>query len=414
MNYSSSPKSIFGVPIAESAHQILSAVEIAKSAGRKIPSSVSHSPNQTKDQTELPQTKQSIDNIDLSQLDELIKRLVNAHQGELNRVVARNLTEFVQNKLTDASTEAIAELHAEAVVKIKQSLHGIKDELQSRLDSLESTKKLEVVLTKGKSKKTIEIGHVHCQFETLLKTAQVQTSNGRLNVWLAGPAGSGKTTAAMQVAKSLDLQFQFNGSLDTEHKLLGFIDAQGRIVSRPFRQVFSNGGIYLFDEIDASLPSALLAFNAALANGYCDFPDKLVKRHPDCVIIAGANTYGSGASGHYIGRNKQDGAFLDRFVTIEWDTDENLELLTAPNQNWTRFVQAVRKYILSHGIHAIVSPRASYFGSGLLEQGLELNTVINMSVKKGIPKTIWDQIILDSSVVDSLKVLMQGVDHAKD
>src|SRR5690606_7558053 len=93
-----------------------------------------------------------------------------------------------------------------------------------------------------------------------------------VNVWLAGPAGSGKTTAAEQVAKALKLKFYFNGAIDTEYKLSGFVDAHGRIVSTAFREAYTNGGVYLFDEVDASLPSATLAFNAALANGQCDFP----------------------------------------------------------------------------------------------------------------------------------------------
>ena len=54
----------------------------------------------------------------------------------------------------------------------------------------------------------------------------------------------------------------------------GFIDAQGRIVNTEFRKAYEHGGLFLFDEIDASFPQAILAFNAALANDFMDFQIK--------------------------------------------------------------------------------------------------------------------------------------------
>jgi cobaltochelatase CobS len=73
------------------------------------------------------------------------------------------------------------------------------------------------------------------------------------------------------------------------------------------------------------MPGALLAFNAALANGVAAFPDGSIKRHPETVIIAAANTWGFGGDANYIGRAKLDAAFLDRFVTLAWGYDEDLE-----------------------------------------------------------------------------------------
>lgn len=149
------------------------------------------------------------------------------------------------------------------------------------------------------------------------------------NIWLAGPAGSGKTTAARKLAAALgydeESEFDFNGAIDTEYKLSGFVDAKGRVVSTAFRKIWENGGVYLFDECDASMPGALLAFNAALANGYAAFPDGTIKRNERTVIIAAANTWGFGGDANYVGRAKLDAAFLDRFVTLTWNYDENLE-----------------------------------------------------------------------------------------
>lgn len=197
----------------------------------------------------------------------------------------------------------------------------------------------------------------------------------------------------MQAATHLGLPFYFNGAVDTEYKLLGFVDAQGKVVSRPFRQAYEHGGVYLFDECDASMPSALLAFNAATSNGTCDFPDANIDRHPDCIIIAAANTYGAGATAEYVGRMKQDAAFLDRFVQMQWDYDEDMESELSGNPGWARQVQKIRRAIQSMGIRHIVSPRATYSGAAMLRGGFDKDDVLAMTVRKGLSEEQWEQVI---------------------
>lgn len=54
------------------------------------------------------------------------------------------------------------------------------------------------------------VGTQHRQFEQLLRACSARDHCGnRLNIWLAGPAGAGKTTAAENVAKALGLAFHF-------------------------------------------------------------------------------------------------------------------------------------------------------------------------------------------------------------
>jgi hypothetical protein len=252
----------------------------------------------------------------------------------------------------------------------------------------------EIVVTVPETGERRNIGTQHRQFETLLRACAARDHAGnRLNVLLVGTAGSGKTTAAEMVSKALGLPFYFNGAIDNEYKLLGFTDAQGRIVSRPFRHAYEHGGVYLFDELDASLPGALLAFNAATSNGHCDFPDGSVDRHPDCVILAAANTFGHGATDQYTGRAKLDISFLDRFVPIAWEIDESLETATCPNTDWCGYVQAVRRRVNEHGIaRALISPRASYQGAALLAAGLDRDTVIAMALRKGMSADQWQAV----------------------
>lgn len=230
----------------------------------------------------------------------------------------------------------------------------------------------------------------------------------RVNTMLVGPAGSGKTTAGLKVAEALKLPFEFTGAIDNAYKLAGFIDAQGRIVHTGFRRAFENGGVFLFDEMDGSMPGALLAFNAALANDMYDFPDGCVKRHPDFRAIAGANTYGTGADRQYVGRNKLDAASLDRYAVLEWGYDEALEASFVGAQapkgcpvpqsikplsegeaqaqaiNWLGRVQKVRKAVQDLKVLHVVSPRATINGSKLLAAGWSWSDTEEAVIWKGL------------------------------
>jgi len=216
------------------------------------------------------------------------------------------------------------------------------------------------------------VGKTHKQFPRLLKMVAAGC-----NVWLAGPAGSGKTTAAEQVAEALGLDFYFNGAIDTEYKLSGFVDANGHIVSTAFRKAYTEGGVYLFDEVDASLPSATLAFNAALANGHCDFPGsaKATPKHKNFRCIAAGNTWGFGATMEYVGRNRLDAAFLDRFVQLDWSYDEDLERALATDAAWCTEVQRMRKQAVIRGLKVVISPRATINGCKLLAAGMSVAEV---------------------------------------
>ncbi|EIP96860.1 ATPase family protein associated with various cellular activities (AAA) [Opitutaceae bacterium TAV1] len=233
---------------------------------------------------------------------------------------------------------------------------------------------------KSADRPTVKVENPHRQLAGLLAIIAAGC-----NAYLAGPAGSGKTTAAEQVAGALKLPFHFTGAVATEWQLTGFVDAGGKYHSTPFRKWAEEGGVFLWDEIDASDARALLRFNATLANGICEFPDgQIVRLHKTCVAIAAANTFGQGADRQYVGRNQLDAASLDRFVFLGWEYDEELEMRIAGNLEWTRRVQAIRHAVETLKIRAVVSPRASIYGARLLAQGMDVATVETLTVWKGM------------------------------
>lgn len=149
----------------------------------------------------------------------------------------------------------------------------------------------------------------------------------KIPVMLVGMAGTGKTHAASQVAEALGLKHYTMsvGAQTSKSDIIGYMHASGGYVPTLFRKAYEEGGVFLMDEIDAGNANVLIQVNAALSNGFCAFPDKMVERHKDFVFIASANTFGNGANRMYVGRNQLDAATLDRFAVLVWDVDEKLE-----------------------------------------------------------------------------------------
>jgi hypothetical protein len=229
---------------------------------------------------------------------------------------------------------------------------------------------------------TIKVGVAHRSLPDILMAVVAGT-----HPFLVGPAGSGKTTLAEQIAETLKRKFYMEARVTSEFKLIGFTDAHGHVVRTQFREAYEHGGVFLFDEIDASDPDALTAFNAALANGRCAFPDALVKAHKDFVAIAAGNTFGRGADRQYVGRNQLDAATLDRFAVFEIDYDEQLERQLCTDADWVKRVQRVRRAMEEEKVRHIVSPRASIYGARLLAAGMGRDKVEEAVIWKGLDES---------------------------
>lgn len=272
-------------------------------------------------------------------------------------------------------------------IEINQNENSkIITKLSNEVDKLKAIKSVELKISVNDNI-AVTLSKQHKSFEILLKII-----GSKLNAYIVGPAGSGKTTAAKNCAKVLGVNFYFTGAISSEYKLTGFIDAQGKIVSTDFRKAYENGGLFLFDEIDASYPQALLAFNAALANDFMDFPDGRINRHKDFYCIAAANTFGLGADRMYIGRNQLDAASVDRFVFVDWSYDKELEREIAGDNAWVVYVQAIRNVVDNLKIRHVVSPRASIYGAKLLKSGLSKSQVEDLVIWKGLDNATIEKI----------------------
>jgi cobaltochelatase CobS len=308
---------------------------------------------------------------------------VEAWTKDLFAQVNKAVNLLVEDKLSKATLK----LDDSAKQQIRQLA---RDSASQRIDEMAKPQVIEVHdHIKGE---VISLGLQHEKFPTLLRAVQARDHRGfRLNIWLTGPTGSGKTSAGEAVAKALSLDFGSDGSLDADYKVLGFRDANGNIISTEFIRIYEGGGIYIADEIDNWMPSALLSLNAALANGWMTTPKGLIKRHPDACVIACANTWGLGATSDYVGRTRLDAASLDRFhPKINWPVDEKLERAVAEQQGgkeglvWLNIVTSARHAASRQGLKVIISPRATFTGIALLQAGFSLREVVDMTLAAGL------------------------------
>jgi len=192
----------------------------------------------------------------------------------------------------------------------------------------------------------------------------------RMNVLLVGPAGCGKSYIGELVAKSLGLVFgsiSCSGGIRESH-LLGrgvpnLTTGKNKFQGTEFLDIYEGGGLFLFDELDGSDPNLLLCVNTALANRYCNVPDRVDKpkamQHDDFVCVATANTIGRGADRQYVGRNQLDEATIDRFRIgiVECDYDPVVEAALCPDDDLRTTLQEVRKHINLAGLRRVMSTR---------------------------------------------------------
>lgn len=243
------------------------------------------------------------------------------------------------------------------------------DELEAELKNVKTkaesgVKTIEVKLASGKVIK-LKNKVVPAVFDTVLALAQA-----RRNVMLVGPAGCGKTHLGALIAQSLGLEF---GSISctsgtSENHLLGhkvpnLQTGKNEFQGTEFLARYENGGVFLLDELDAADPNVLLAINSAIANDYCNVPNRAknprAERHPDFILIATANTFGRGANRVYAGRNQLDEATLDRFRIgmVECDYDPIIEASLCPDDDLRNALTDVRAKAEASGLRRIVSTR---------------------------------------------------------
>ena len=256
----------------------------------------------------------------------------------------------------------------------------VADEL-SKLVANDAKKAAKVIeaAKKNKGKKN----EVYCaKFQRIV--AKVSRGN---NVYLYGPAGSGKSHTAEQVAEALGLDFYGQTTIQFAHDVRGYGDAGGKFQDTPFYKAFAFGGLYFHDEYDRSNAEAAIVLNSALANGWYDFPIVgRVEAHPNFRFMAAGNTLMTGADEEYVTGQEIDASSRDRFAYFfEIDYSHEVEMRIAHgHEEIVLFVEDVRQAIKETGIKHVVSYRATAAMTDEVENENDLVACCDESIFKAL------------------------------
>ena len=246
------------------------------------------------------------------------------------------------NAALDALTAFMASSKTEGYNQAKSEFEPIINDLKVKLAAAnEGGKGTNITITiDGKTTKTNTPKILDNQFGDILELVA-----NHENVYLYGPAGSGKNVLCEELAKALNVPFYYQNTILTKFDISGYKNAGGEFEETEFYKAWTNGGLFMLDEVDNSQAEALIALNAALANGYYTFPNVgKVKAHKDFYCIAAGNTNGQGATDEYCGRYKMDESSRDRFFFVKIDYNKDIEKsIVGEHKDILSFVYDLRK-----------------------------------------------------------------------
>ena len=180
------------------------------------------------------------------------------------------------------------------------------------------------------------------------------------NVYMWGPAGTGKNVTAKQCAEALDMPIFYNNTIYTKYDLCGYMDANGQYVPTTFYNFMkAPKGLYFMDEYDNSQSSALVCFNDVLEDKKYTFPNgETLYLDENHKIIAAGNTNGQGATEEYNDRYQMDESNRSRFMFVSVTYDPAVEKsIVGESNDILDFINDMRRVRDEIGIKLILGYR---------------------------------------------------------
>lgn len=298
--------------------------------------------------------------------------------------ITPDLLAAIRSEVNDATTQATERAFKYADVVSRDLLTRMREELAGYAKPKAQILAVEVSGERRKLSRSAPsyLGHM------------ILNAKLGISTLLVGPAGCGKTVAAELLAESLGLSFgQVCFSAGASETWLFGRQTPNGFVEGEFSRMYREGGVFLLDEIDAADANMLLALNTALANGVLFNPisGQSHKRHASFIVVAAANTGCLGGSMVYVGRNRLDGASIDRFFPIEVDYCEKIEEQICPDEALRLVYQNARLKLRELKSPQIMSTRRLGYAYALAQNGIAKEAIFG-SLTMGWPEGLAAQV----------------------
>ena len=261
--------------------------------------------------------------------------------------VANILATFEQNGYNKGYNAA----QEEAAAKI-DDLTAQVEELKNRPTTSGTVINITV---NGETRQAQINGIVNPKFARIMK----YLANGE-NVYMWGPAGTGKNVTAKQCAEALDMPIFYMNTIYTKYDLCGYMDAQGNYVPTTFYNFMkAPKGLFFFDEYDNSQSAATVCFNDLLEDKKYTFPNgETLYLDGNHKIIAAGNTNGQGATEEYNDRYQMDESNRSRFMFVPVTYDPAVEKsIVGESNDILDFINDLRRVRDEIGIKLILGYR---------------------------------------------------------
>lgn len=293
--------------------------------------------------------------------------------------------------------EAIEEMSSRAAkltLGLQATVNELVEELPASIDErvrkiVEKRLPREITL-KLPNVEPVTVKNAHSSFETYSRAAMLGT------VALTGPAGSGKTTAAVKFAEATGRECTVVsvGAQTSKSDIFGYMNAAGDYVESAVYRAISSGHVLLLDEFDACNPGVSKQMNAILDadSDTVEFPAGKVRKADGFQCTLAMNTTGRGADRIYLSGRPQDGSSLDRLFWIHWGYDTEMENRAAMAQGadeeatrrWIETIDKLREAIDTHGLRVVVGTRAKILGARLLAAGFTHDEALRIKIFDGL------------------------------